>query len=412
MDKKSIAKQGKYFDFTLLFILMFLIVFGLVLLYSASSYISSINNDGDSGAYLRSQMKAVGVGIIIMTGSAIFPYKFYKKLHWAAYIFSAAMILMVLTPLNYGANGATRWFKIAGFSVQPAEICKIGAIIFVAALLSRMGTKFKQTWKGYFFPMVPIGILCLMLLLITRNLSSALLVGLIGTFMIMISEKKNIWPYVILAFIVLVCVVVTLLLVNGLISGEAGFRFERVLAWLDPEGHADGKGYQILQSLYGIGSGGIWGKGLGKSVLKLGYMPEAENDMIFSIICEEIGFAGGASLIALYIMLLWRIRDVTLYCSDYFGNMLVTGVFIHIALQVVLNIAVVTNLIPNTGIPLPFVSAGGSSVVCLMFEMGIVFNVGRNAKFTEENNTEKERIPERPAKTRNESGEVSPQIKA
>ena len=139
----------------------------------------------------------------------------------------------------------------------------------------------------------------------------------------------------------------------------------------------------MLQSFYGIGSGGIWGKGLGKSMQKLGVLPEAQNDMIFSIICEELGLFGGLSIILMFILLLWRIRDAGVYCTDMFGNLLVTGIFAHIAIQVIINIAVATNSIPNTGMPLPFISYGGSSIIFILAEMGIVMNVARNADFKE-----------------------------
>ncbi len=147
---------------------------------------------------------------------------------------------------------------------------------------------------------------------------------------------------------------------------------------------------QILQSLYGIGSCGVWGEGLGKSMQKLGFLPEAQNDMIFSIICEELGLVGGLSVIMMFILLLWRIRDITAHSKDYFGNMLVSGIFIHIAIQVILNICVVTNTIPNTGISLPFISYGGSSVIFLMAEIGIVMNVGSHVRFVEEEADEQE----------------------
>ena len=175
-------------------------------------------------------------------------------------------------------------------------------------------------------------------------------------------------------------------LVLYLIASEKihiGFRGERVLAWINPEAYADGKGFQPIQSLYGIGSGGIWGKGLGKSIQKLGFLPEAHNDMIFSIICEELGLFGGLAIIIMFILMLWRIRDISSHITNTYENLLLCGVFTHIAMQVILNIAVVTNTIPNTGISLPFISYGGSSVIFLLAEIGIVMRVGRNCVFKE-----------------------------
>ena len=161
------------------------------------------------------------------------------------------------------------------------------------------------------------------------------------------------------------------------------------------ESYSDGVGFQTLQALYGIGSGGVFGKGLGKSVQKLGFLPEASNDMIFSIICEELGLFGGLAVLILFLLLLWRLRDISFYTKDVYSNLVVCGVFSHIAIQVVLNIAVVTNILPNTGISLPFISYGGSSVVCLLAEMGFVMSVCRRMDFTQEDDIVPQKAPER-----------------
>ena len=166
-------------------------------------------------------------------------------------------------------------------------------------------------------------------------------------------------------------------------SGKLDFRGQRVLAWLNPEAYASGKGFQTLQALYAIGSGGIFGKGLGESMQKLGFLPEAQNDMIFSIICEELGLFGAIAIILLFTLLIWRCMIIASNAPDLFGALLVVGVMGHLAIQVILNIAVCTNLVPNTGISLPFISFGGSSVVFLLIEMGIVFSVGRGIKLKE-----------------------------
>ena len=166
-------------------------------------------------------------------------------------------------------------------------------------------------------------------------------------------------------------------------GGDGGFRSERVMAWLDPEGHSQGKGFQTLQALYAIGSGGVWGKGLGESMQKLSFLPEAQNDMIFSIICEELGLFGAIGIIFMFIILLWRMVVIANNATDLFGAMLVVGVMGHIAIQAILNIAVVTNTIPNTGISLPFISYGGSSVLFLLFEIGLVLNVAKRIQLKE-----------------------------
>lgn len=166
-------------------------------------------------------------------------------------------------------------------------------------------------------------------------------------------------------------------------AGEGAWRSERIVAWLDPEGHSQGKGFQTLQALYAIGSGGIFGKGLGQSMQKLSFLPEAQNDMIFSIICEELGLFGAIAVIVMFIMLLWRMMVIANNATDLFGAMLVVGVMGHIAIQSILNIAVVTNTIPNTGISLPFISYGGSSVMFLLIEIGLVLSVAKKIQLRE-----------------------------
>lgn len=173
---------------------------------------------------------------------------------------------------------------------------------------------------------------------------------------------------------------VVAIIVNASDPGTGGFRGERILAWLDPEAYASGKGFQTLQALYAIGSGGIFGKGLGKSMQKLGFIPEAQNDMIFSIICEELGLLGAIAVILLFVILIWRMMIIANNSQDLFGALLVVGVMGHISVQVILNIAVVTNTIPNTGVSLPFISYGGSSVMFLLIEIGLVMSVARSIR--------------------------------
>ena len=203
-------------------------------------------------------------------------------------------------------------------------------------------------------------------------MSSALIIVGIAFVMLFIASPKY------SHYIILGVAGVTVILVY-LFTGS-GFRSERVAAWLDPESYAQGKGYQTLQSLYAIGSGGLTGKGLGQSVQKLGYVPEAQNDMVFSIICEELGLFGGIAVILLFLLMIWRFMIIANNAEDLYGSMIVIGVMAHISIQVILNIAVVTNVIPNTGITLPFISYGGTSVVLLLAEMGLVLSVSKRIK--------------------------------
>ena len=222
---------------------------------------------------------------------------------------------------------------------------------------------------------------CLLVFLLTKNLSSAIIIAAICIIMLYVVDKNSkryIIGAAILGCVAVVAVIIALSIPD---SPDVGFRMSRIKAWRNPEAYSDTIGYQTLQSLYAIGSGGFFGKGLGQSSQKLGFIPEAQNDMIFSIICEELGLFGGVCVIAMFIVLLYRMWIIANSAPDMYGMLLVTGVMAHIAVQVVLNIAVVTNVIPNTGISLPFISYGGSSVMFLLAEMGMVFGVARSIDF-------------------------------
>lgn len=383
MTDKRRDKTGRYFDYLLLFIVLFLLGFGLVMIYSASSYVSSLEYDGDGLYYLRKQAIAVVIGLVVMTLISFIPVEWYKKLTPLIYFVSVASILLVLTGLGHESHGARRWVYIFGFSIQPAEIAKIGIILTSAALIEKMNKESRKKFVGIVVTMIPAAIVSLMLYKITDNFSSAFIVLGIAYMMITLSEKKNVMPYIILGIFAILGIVGLILLIKFPAAFKLGFRGERILAWLNPEAYADGKGFQPIQSLYSIGSGGIWGKGLGKSMQKLGFLPEARNDMIFSIICEELGLFGGLAIMVMFILLLWRVRDISSHITDTYENLILCGVFTHIAMQVLLNIAVVTNTIPNTGISLPFISYGGSSVIFLLAEIGIVMRIAKDCDFRE-----------------------------
>lgn len=371
------GQQDSFFDYTLLFIVLFLLGFGLVMLYSVSSYEANLDF-GDSAYYLKKQLGATIFGLIIMVVVASIPYHFWERFATLGYLVSAVLILLII-PFGRTAKGAKRWLNIMGISLQPAEVAKLAMILFLASLVCHMGRSIRTT-KGFFtMLLVPLPI-CGMIYFITNNLSSAIIIFGIAILMLFVASpdyKKFI--LIALAGIAVVALVV-FLIVNAASSDGMGFRGERILAWLDPEAYASGKGFQTLQALYAIGSGGIWGKGLGQSMQKLGFLPEAQNDMIFSIICEELGLFGAAAVILLFVLLIWRFMIIANNSPDLFGAMLVVGVMGHIAIQVILNIAVVTNTIPNTGISLPFISYGGSSVLFLLIEIGIVLSVGRGIR--------------------------------
>lgn len=378
IGKKRGGQQDIFFDYTLLFIVLFLLGFGLVMLYSTSSYEASMEM-GDSAYYLKKQVASTVLGLIVMMVVANIPYHFWERFAFLGYVVSVVLILLVLTPLGIEANGARRWINVFGISLQPAEVAKLAMILFLASLVCKMKRKIR-TPKGFMIMLAAPLPICAEVYLVTRNLSSAIIIFGIAVLMVFVSSPDY-KKFILIGLAgIAVCALAVFLIINAADSDSLSFRGGRILAWIDPEAYADGKGFQTLQALYAIGSGGIWGKGLGQSMQKLGFLPEAQNDMIFSIICEELGLFGATAVMLLFLLLIWRFMVIANNASDLFGAMLVVGVMGHIAIQVILNIAVVTNTIPNTGISLPFISYGGSSVLFLLAEMGLVLSVGRGIK--------------------------------
>ncbi len=376
--KSNIAN---FMDYTLLFIVIFLLGFGLVMVYSTSSYSANLQFDGDSAWYFRKQLGATAVGLVAMMVVANIPYHFWERFAMLGYIVSVVLILLII-PFGTESHGAKRWLNIAGISVQPAEIAKLGMILFLASMICSMGKGIRQR-KGFLTVLaVPMPI-ALMLWRITSNLSSAIIVMGIAVLMLFVAcpDYKR---FVILGLVTIAAAAIIVFIIVKMAESGAddlgGFRGARILAWLNPEAYASGKGFQTLQGLYAIGSGGILGKGLGNSKQKLGFIPEAQNDMIFSIICEELGLFGAIAVILMFIMLIWRFMIIANNAPDLFGALLVVGALGHIAIQVILNIAVVTNTIPNTGISLPFISYGGTSVLFLLIEIGLVLSVAKGIR--------------------------------
>ena len=380
MASRRNKKQAEYFfDYTLLFIVLFLLGFGMIMVYSTSSYEASLSASlkYDEAYYLKHQALAAVMGLVAMIVVANIPYHFWERFAVLGYFVSAILIALVLTPLGIEANGARRWLNL-GLSVQPAEIAKLCMILFLASFICKMG-KGIRTGRGFWLVlMIPVPI-CLMVWKITNNMSSAIIIFGIALLMLFVASPDY-KRFVLMGAAGVAAVAALVFAIIQMEHSDLGFRGGRILAWLNPEAYASGTGCQTLQALYAIGSGGIFGKGLGQSMQKLGFLPEAQNDMIFSIICEELGLFGGIAVILLFVLLIWRFMVIANNASDLFGALLVVGVMGHIAIQVILNIAVVTNTIPNTGISLPFISYGGSSVMFLLIEIGLVLSVAKGIK--------------------------------
>ena len=380
--KRKRKEQSEYFfDYSLLFIVLFLMGFGLIMIYSASSY-EAYEEYNDAAYYLKRQLVAGILGLVLMTIVANIPYHFWERFAVLGYLVSAGMIPLVLTPIGVESHGARRWIRLPGigFNLQPAEVAKLCMILFLATLVCKMG-KSVRTMKGFILMVcIPLPIV-IMVWKITDNLSSAIIIMGISLLMVFVASPDY-KKFIIMGLAGAAAVALVVFLIVNADSVE-GFRSERILAWLDPEGHSQDKGFQTVQALYAIGSGGIWGKGLGQSMQKLSFLPEAQNDMIFSIICEELGLFGAICIILMFTLLLWRMMIIANNAPDLFGAMLVVGVIGHIAIQAILNIAVVTYAMPNTGISLPFISYGGSSIMFLMIEIGLVLSVAKRIQLKE-----------------------------
>ncbi len=378
-SRKRQQKSESFMDYSLLFIVLFLLGFGMVMVFSTSSYEANLDY-GDSTHYLKQQLFASILGLIVMIVVSNIPYHFWERFAALAYIVSAVLILLII-PFGHESGGATRWLYIGPISLQVAEVAKVGMILFLASLICTMGKRIR-TRKGFWTVLLVPAPIAVMIWQITNNLSSAIIIMGIAVLMLFVScpDYKR---FILLGLATAAGAAVVVFAVVQMAQSQAesvDFRGARILAWLDPEAYASGKGFQTLQALYAIGSGGVLGKGLGMSMQKRGFLPEAQNDMIFSIICEELGLFGGIAVIVMFLLLIWRLMIIANNAPDLFGALLVVGVMGHIAIQVILNIAVVTNTIPNTGISLPFISYGGSSVMFLLIEIGLVLSVAKGIR--------------------------------
>lgn len=376
-EERKVQRRRKninYFDYSFLFVIIFLICFGFLMLYSASSY-SAFLKHADSAYYLKRQIFATSIGAIAMVLCIFIDYNIYRKFVPVIFWGSIVSVFLVLTPLGLEFNGAKRWIGVGPISVQPAEIVKLAIIITLAHLIT-VNYKRLHDWKVkgmiLLYALIGIGVVAV----VTSNLSSAIIIFGIAVIMLFVASPDYKIFFLIAFFGILA---VAAFIGIGFVTGDE-FRFSRIQVWFNPEEYSSTGGYQILQGLYAIGSGGIFGKGLGQSVQKLGFIPEAQNDYIFTIICEELGLIGAISVIMLFVFIIRRMFVIAGNAPNLFGSMLVTGIMAHISIQVVLNIAVVTNSIPNTGVTLPFISYGGTSVLFLMAEVGIVLAVSRSIK--------------------------------
>lgn len=377
--RKAVKKQTvHYFDYSLLAIIIFLMCFGLVMLYSISSY-EARTEYGDGMCFLKRQ-GLIGLGsIVVMMWVSRLDYHMFSK--YAAMSYWGSMLLLALvkfTPLGIEVNGARRWFRLpANQSFQPAEIMKIAVIIFIPYLICRMGNKV-HTLKGSLGVVEWGGLAALGVYVLTDNLSSAIIVmGISCCILFVVHKKQKIFLWI--AGGGLAVFVAGSYILGRLLENSTSFRLRRIIAWLNPEKYASTISFQTVQGLYAIGSGGFFGKGLGNGVQKT-VIPEVQNDMILSAICEELGVFGAIIILVLFGLLIYRLLFIAQNAPDLYGALIMTGIMSHIAIQVILNVMVVTNMMPNTGITLPFISYGGTSILFLMIEMGMALGISRRIK--------------------------------
>lgn len=369
---KEKKKKG-LFDYSLVFIVFFLIAFGSIMIYSASSYTAQLKF-GDSRYFMNRQLIIAAGGFLVMLIASKIDYHWLIKdgiIHVILLLAYAFMIAVYFVGIE--RNGEKRWLGYGILSFQPTEYVKMALILYLAYIMPKIKKKPGQIKA--LFQMVGIPFFLPLLLVTMSNLSSGIiLVTLIYVISWIVLDNNTLHLIGIIGATVLVAIAkqVPYLLLKFHILEE--YQLNRLLVWVDPEAYATSGGYQVLQGLYAVASGGIFGKGIGEGLQKF-FVPEAQNDMIFSIICEELGLFGAVSLIVVFIVLLFRCNKIATCAPDIEGSLIVIGVMVHIAIQVVLNIAVVLNIIPNTGIIFPFVSYGGSSILFVMTEIGLVLSV-------------------------------------
>ena len=381
--KAKKAGRHRFYDLELLVSIIFLCVFGLVMIYSASSYKAQLDY-GKSSYFVERQALFELVSFFAMLIVSKLDYHRFAKYAIPAYLVSFVLLgLTALTPLGVASHGKKRWLKLGPVQFQPTEFIKIALILLIAVIVARLGVKVNELRNVRLIILLSAPLAFGVTL---NNLSSGIIICGIVYIMLFVSVKKK-WPFfALMGFLIGVLILAPYIgdvLVKLRILQD--YQLARINVWRNPVKYSRSGGYQVLQGLYAIGSGGFFGKGLGQSLQKLGFVPEAQNDMIFSIICEELGLFGAVCLIMMFMFMIYRFVVIAENAPDLFGSMLVVGIMAHIAIQVILNIAVVTNVIPNTGVTLPFISYGGTSVMLLMVEMGIALSVSNQIRQEEKN---------------------------
>lgn len=373
------TKNGQV-DFILVIIIIILLSFGIVMVLSASAP-SALAETGDSYTYVTRQIAFALLGLFVMWVASRFDYKYFKKIYWPIYWISIGVLLLVLIPgLGSSGGGARRWISLGFGQFQPSELTKIGMIIFYAGYLTDHKADLRSFKKGFVIPLLYIIPPVAIALFIQNHLSVGVVMSAITVVMMLMAGCRLLY-FVITGLVVGGSGITALMAyfsMAGDSAGDANFRIGRILNYMDPWQDPTGTGWQTIQSLYAIGSGGLFGVGLGESKQKYLYVSEPQNDFIFSILAEELGFVGCIVVIILFALFIWRGIIIAMKAPDMFGSLIATGITTLVMVQVAINIGVVTNTIPNTGMSLPFFSAGGTALVVLMGMCGILLNISRS----------------------------------
>ncbi|MBR2587681.1 MAG: putative lipid II flippase FtsW [Bacilli bacterium] len=372
--KKVSEFVNNQFDFILCITVLVLLAMGIIMILSASAP-SALSTTGNSYTYVKKQFAFAIVGITFMFLISKVDYRFYKKYYWPIYFASWLILLLVLVPnVGVSVKGATRWVNLGFTQFQPSELTKIGLIIFYAGYLSDHKSELTSFGRGFLKPLCFIIPPIAILFIVQNHLSVSLIIGIITVTMMVMAGCR-------IAHFANVGIVVVSLVIGVIgflqVTGKGGFRLDRIATFFDPWADAQGTGYQMVQSLYAIGSGGFFGVGLGASKQKYLYIPEPHNDFIFAIIAEELGFIGCCFVIILFAVLVWRGILIAMRAPDMFGSIMAIGITTLVGAQAIINIAVVTATIPTTGMALPFFSYGGTALLILLCNMGILLNISR-----------------------------------
>lgn len=355
-------------DYTVLIIVLILVMFGLVMVFSSSYYYAMTEPKFNDKFYFFSrQLRWAIVGLVAMVMCMSINTEFFRRVSVLAYVAIIGILVAVLA-IGVATKGSQRWLEILGTSFQPSEFAKFIIIIFMSGFV----IKHRNLLNGNFIMFIKCALPVIVAagLIAMENLSTGIVVMVVGLMIMFVSSKKvmNFVVFVVVGFIGFVIMVAI-----------EPYRRARIMGWLDPWSDTIDNGYQIVQSLFAVASGGLFGLGIGQSRQKT-FIPESYNDIIFAIICEELGLVGAIVVILLFLILIWRGIKIAMNARDKYSSYAETGIITMIAVQVIINIAVVTNTMPNTGMPMPFISYGGTSLVVTMASMGLLLNISRNCR--------------------------------